>query len=249
VLLDEPLSALDTPTRRRLRGELRRLQTEMGLATVVVTHDPEEAAVLADEIVVLEGGRVLQAGRTRDLFDAPGSVTVARLLDVPNVHSGRAASPGAVIAGGGLHLDAKWISSPVAVAPGTGVLWNVEPEAVIPRPGAAVRARVMDVVDHGRFVEATLQLPGGVTLASRHPDAAGLAVGALTGVELPPARTWILPDSGETAAGRAGDGTGQDGDHLVGLSQVGEDDVSAEAAQLVDGEPACGHEEAVSTGG
>ena len=62
LLLDEPFTGLDAPVRDRLRRELRRLQREAGLCTVIVTHDPEEAALLADEIIVLDHGRVLQAG-------------------------------------------------------------------------------------------------------------------------------------------------------------------------------------------
>ena len=108
----------------------------------------------------------------------------------------------------------------------------------------------MDVVDHGRFVEATLEFPGGVALASRHPDAAGLVRGALTGVELPAARTWIPSDTNGADAGlRTGDGSGQESDHFIGLSQVGENRVSTETVQLVDGEPAGGHQQAVGAGG
>ncbi len=99
LLLDEPLSALDTPVRRALRAELRRLQLDTGLASVVVTHDAEEAAALADDIVVLDAGRVLQAGARREVFGRPNSVAVARLLGLPNVHDGTLVGPGLVAAG------------------------------------------------------------------------------------------------------------------------------------------------------
>ncbi len=78
LLLDEPFSALDAPVRRELRREVRRLQQETGLATVLVTHDPEEAAFLADEIIVLSEGHALQAGPTRQIFSRPASPEVAR---------------------------------------------------------------------------------------------------------------------------------------------------------------------------
>ena len=65
VLLDEPFSALDAPVREELRRELRRLQREAGLSTVVVTHDPEEAALLADEILVVDEGRAAAGGAPR----------------------------------------------------------------------------------------------------------------------------------------------------------------------------------------
>ncbi|MDE2464523.1 MAG: ATP-binding cassette domain-containing protein, partial [Alphaproteobacteria bacterium] len=71
VLLDEPFSALDAPLRIRLREELRRLQARLDATTILVTHDPVEAALLADEILVLADGKVLQCGTARALFRRP----------------------------------------------------------------------------------------------------------------------------------------------------------------------------------
>ena len=76
LLLDEPLTGLDAPVRRRLRRELRTVQRDAGISTVIVTHDPEEAALLADEIVVLDDGRVLQTGTRESIFHAPASPQV-----------------------------------------------------------------------------------------------------------------------------------------------------------------------------
>jgi ABC-type sulfate/molybdate transport systems ATPase subunit/ABC-type sulfate transport system permease component len=80
LLLDEPLSALDRPVREELRFELRRLQDEAGVATVLVTHDCDEAALLAGDVIVIEDGRALQAGTREQVFAAPASDRVARLL-------------------------------------------------------------------------------------------------------------------------------------------------------------------------
>jgi molybdate transport system permease protein len=80
LLLDEPLSALDRPVREELRLELRRLQEEAGVATVLVTHDCDEAAALAGEIVIIEDGRALQSGTREQVFSAPATARVARLL-------------------------------------------------------------------------------------------------------------------------------------------------------------------------
>lgn len=80
LLLDEPLSALDRPVREELRLELKRLQDEAGVATVLVTHDSDEAALLAADIVVIEDGRALQAGTREQVFSAPATDRVARLL-------------------------------------------------------------------------------------------------------------------------------------------------------------------------
>ena len=99
VLLDEPFSALDAPVREELRRELRRLQREAGLSTVLVTHDPEEAALLADEILVVDEGRLLQAGPRAEVFARPASPQVARLLGIPNLIRATVAEPGVLAVG------------------------------------------------------------------------------------------------------------------------------------------------------
>ncbi len=123
LLLDEPLTGLDAPVRRRLRRELRAVQRDAGISTVIVTHDPEEAALLAEEIVLLDDGRVLQAGTRETLFNNPRSPQVAALLGVENTHSGRVSAPGR-IAAGGVELGAATGPLPV----GSEILWCVRPE-------------------------------------------------------------------------------------------------------------------------
>ena len=71
LLLDEPFSALDAPLRARLRREFRTLQADVDATTILVTHDPEEAFLLADELLILDAGRVLQAGPGRSGVRAP----------------------------------------------------------------------------------------------------------------------------------------------------------------------------------
>ncbi|MBS0266338.1 MAG: ABC transporter ATP-binding protein [Planctomycetes bacterium] len=80
LLLDEPLSALDVPTRRELRAELRQLLATWGIPTIVVTHDPGEVQALADAVVVLNEGRMLQHGPVAEVFTQPASAGVARIL-------------------------------------------------------------------------------------------------------------------------------------------------------------------------
>ena len=89
LLLDEPFSALDDAIRRSLRLELRRLQRELGRGALFVTHDLREAYLLADRFVVLDAGRVLQAGTPDDVFSRPQSRRVAELLGVRNLYRGR----------------------------------------------------------------------------------------------------------------------------------------------------------------
>lgn len=85
LLLDEPLSALDPFLRVRMRGELKRLQRELGISFIHVTHSQEEAMALADIIVVMDGGRIMQAGPAREVFEKPKNAFVARFIGGHNV--------------------------------------------------------------------------------------------------------------------------------------------------------------------
>ena len=85
LLLDEPLSALDPFLRIRMRAELKKLQRELGITFLHVTHGQDEALALADEIVVMNDAKIEQAGKTRLVFDAPKTAFVARFLGSHNV--------------------------------------------------------------------------------------------------------------------------------------------------------------------
>jgi ABC-type sulfate/molybdate transport systems ATPase subunit/ABC-type sulfate transport system permease component len=159
VLLDEPFSALDAPVREELRRELRRLQREAGLSTVLVTHDPEEAALLADEILVVDEGRLLQAGPRAEVFARPASPQVARLLGIPNLIPATVAEPGVLAVGAaagtavgdgpvspgstvssgntGTRDDAGLlIAAPTSDLPvGADVLWTIRPDHITVLPG------------------------------------------------------------------------------------------------------------------
>ncbi|HXT90720.1 MAG TPA: ATP-binding cassette domain-containing protein [Trebonia sp.] len=166
VLLDEPFSALDAPVREELRRELRRLQREAGLSTVIVTHDPEEAALLADEILVVDDGRLLQAGPRAEVFARPASPQVARLLGIPNLTPGTVHAPGTLDVAG-LLITAATDDLPV----GAGVLWTIRPDHVVVVPGKAndltvdgdaergvYPAIVDDIVDIGTLTILTVSL-------------------------------------------------------------------------------------------
>ena len=85
LLLDEPLSALDAPTREELRGELRALLHRLGVPSVVVTHDRTEALALGDRLAVLAEGAVRQVGPVHEVFSAPSDLVVARSVGTENV--------------------------------------------------------------------------------------------------------------------------------------------------------------------
>jgi ABC-type Fe3+/spermidine/putrescine transport system ATPase subunit/ABC-type sulfate transport system permease component len=204
VLLDEPFSALDAPVRQELRRELRLLQRRDGLSTVLVTHDPEEAALLADEILVLAGGLVLQSGSIGEVYRRPGSLQVARLLGLRNVGEGVIGTDGeSMLAGSAVFATAQ------RLAPGTQVLWSVQPELVRigrsettlhPSPTDSTgtsshRATVHDVIDLGTTVEVVVALDGGVELTSRSTDTAVTRAGDSCVVQLEPETINVWPVS------------------------------------------------------
>jgi molybdate transport system ATP-binding protein len=88
LLLDEPFSAVDRATRKSLYVELRQLHVSRPTTMVLVTHDLDEAAQLASHLVLLDAGRVVQAGPTDEVLSQPSSEIAARLLDIPNIFSG-----------------------------------------------------------------------------------------------------------------------------------------------------------------
>ena len=87
LLLDEPLSALDARIRKNLREEIRRIQTQLKLTTIFVTHDQEEAMILSDRIFVMNQGRIVQAGSAEDIYTRPTSEFVARFMGSFNLLS------------------------------------------------------------------------------------------------------------------------------------------------------------------
>jgi putative spermidine/putrescine transport system ATP-binding protein len=88
LLLDEPLSALDEFLRLQMRGELRRMQQELGITFVHVTHTHLEAIAVADMVVVMTQGRIEQAGTAQEIYTRPHSAYVARFMGGHNVFSG-----------------------------------------------------------------------------------------------------------------------------------------------------------------
>jgi molybdate transport system ATP-binding protein len=89
LLLDEPLAALDTPTRLRLRGELRQMLRQLGIPTIVVTHERFEALALGDDVVVLHDGRNVQQGAVPEVFSRPVNLAVAEITAVETIQPGR----------------------------------------------------------------------------------------------------------------------------------------------------------------
>src|SRR5262249_43906878 len=92
LLLDEPLSNLDAKLRERMRVELKHLQKRLGVTTIYVTHDQSEALALSDRIVVMEGGRIIQQGWSRDIYREPQSRFVVDFVGQANFVEGTVVS-------------------------------------------------------------------------------------------------------------------------------------------------------------
>ncbi|MCX7628912.1 MAG: putative 2-aminoethylphosphonate ABC transporter ATP-binding protein [Geminicoccaceae bacterium] len=132
LLLDEPLSALDARVRVRLRAEIRDLQRRLGLTTILVTHDQEEALTISDRIVVMNRGRIEQVGTPEEVYARPATPFVADFVGKMNFLEGRLAAPDRVaLAGAELRLAA-----PVALPPASRVLLCIRPEEVVLREAA-----------------------------------------------------------------------------------------------------------------
>jgi len=104
LLLDEPLSNLDAKLREEVRIEIRELQRQLGLTTIMVTHDQEEALTVADRLVVMAEGEIRQIGSQRDLYERPADRFVASFVGRSTFLDGRVTAPGTFETAGGLQL-------------------------------------------------------------------------------------------------------------------------------------------------
>ncbi|MGW1420151.1 ABC transporter ATP-binding protein [Bradyrhizobium manausense] len=106
-MLDEPLSNLDAKLRAEVRTEIRSLQQRLGLTTLIVTHDREEALTMADRLVVMEGGRVRQVGSARELYEEPRDAFVAEFVGRCNLLPATREDDERVRTRGGLLLSSR----------------------------------------------------------------------------------------------------------------------------------------------
>lgn len=127
LLLDEPLSALDAKVRVHLRHEIKELQRKLGVTTVMVTHDQEEALSMADRIVVMNHGVIEQVGSPTDVYRAPQSLFVADFIGEMNQIPATAGTPGEVNFGG-----SKMKCIPHEFAKGAEIVAAIRPEDIIP---------------------------------------------------------------------------------------------------------------------
>jgi len=184
LLLDEPLSALDAKVRAQLRDEIRRIQLEVGITTLFVTHDQEEALSIADRVGVMRSGHLEQLGVPAEVYSSPKTNFVAEFVGSVSRLPGEVVAPGSVaVLGSRLTIP---VSAGSALSTGTRVDVLVRPESITMRPaadGAAVVARASFL---GAVVRVVATLPDGVEVVSTLPasEAYTFPLGTRVAVEL-----------------------------------------------------------------
>jgi spermidine/putrescine ABC transporter ATP-binding subunit len=199
LLLDEPLGSLDKKLREQMQVELRQLQQAIGITTVFVTHDQEEALTLSDRVAVMNGGKVEQMDTPRELYERPATDFVANFLGVSNIFDGRVTGRDgaeALVAIGPIQVRALWedgleIGAPIRVA--------VRPEKIRLRPSAArdgLPARVRHAVYLGATTHFYLNGLDGQSLVVHvqniTPDTAPWAPGDEVTCHLDPKSVFVL---------------------------------------------------------
>jgi putative spermidine/putrescine transport system ATP-binding protein len=217
VLMDEPLSNLDAKLRLEMRSEIRRLHQSLGLTTIYVTHDQEEALSLADRLVVLRAGRVQQVGSPQELHTRPVNWHVADFMGYRNLWPMRAQTAQGGLIGvesEGLRLIGDPVGQP---APGAEVVCGVRPDDVrVDAPDATTNAfpAEVEVVEYqGRELAAEARTDSGIRIHLRTDRR--VAPGDRVTLSIDPQRLLVFPaDSDERPA--------------IGLRDVAEAGVSRE---------------------
>ncbi|GAA5075913.1 multiple sugar transport system ATP-binding protein [Thermocatellispora tengchongensis] len=191
-LFDEPLSNLDARLRLEARTFLKRLQRDLAVTTVFVTHDQGEALALADRVAVMSGGRIMQVGTPAEVFQRPASTFVASFIgSTPmNLLPGEVRGGGLRVAGARLPLPQEAAGLPE----GAGVVYGVRPEYVdlspAPRPGAfAGRVAVLENLGTAHLVTLEVPAEDGEPPAGSEPGGATVQA--------------VVPEGGEPALGEA----------------------------------------------
>ncbi len=201
LLLDEPLSALDAKVRVQLREEIRRVQTQLGITTLYVTHDQEEALSISDRVAVLSKGRIEQIGPPPEIYDAPATPFVAAFIGTMN------RLEATVTDGATGEVEYGGVRLPIDAARGRGngarVLVLVRPEAMSLEPATNGGELSGEVVSHtflGSVTRVRMEAPGGELSADVSSSAAaGIPVGRRVSARFPSESARVLDLNDEQA--------------------------------------------------
>ncbi len=185
MLLDEPFSGLDTVLRNALREATARILREAGTPTLIVTHEPEEAMLIADRIALMRAGRIHQFGEPDILYRAPADPFCATFLGEAQRFDGR-------VRGGRVATPLGSIAAP-GLADGTAAQALIRPEGVRFDHEAGVAATVCEVRSLGRSGVVTLALRDGTRVRARAPWSALPPVGATVKLAVADAMAFVFP--------------------------------------------------------
>ena len=196
LLLDEPLAALDLQLRRAMQEELRRLHRSLGGTFVFVTHDQEEAMGLANRIVVMQAGRIVQEGSPSEVYQDPGSEFVARFVGEANLVPGRRTAD-AVTLDAGVSFPAPGADGPVAVVVRPQAIAILPEGHAAPAGHVALTGRILDRMflgDHWKYVVdvAGLEIRANLDAAVTQPPP---EIDAIVVLSWPVAAQRVLPVS------------------------------------------------------
>ncbi len=192
LLLDEPLGALDLKLRRQLQVELKRIQAEVGITFVYVTHDQEEALSMSDRIAVMHAGKVEQLGTPEELYERPTTRFVAGFIGSTNLLHGR------IEADGRVRLSSGEVARVAhdGMAAGSEIEISVRPEVISVAPASAdgaIKATVEQAAYLGTTISYQLRTARGLALTVLSPKTgARLPVGSDVAVTWPPSEALIL---------------------------------------------------------
>ncbi len=185
LLLDEPLSALDAKVRVQLREEIRRIQIDLGITTLFVTHDQEEALAIADRVAVMQAGTIEQIGTPEELYRSPATPFVAEFIGLSNRVTG-------VVSGGEvLVLDSRMPLLHPETPPGA-VLVLLRPEE-IELVASGIPGTVVTTSFLGSIRRTGVRLADGSVIAVQHAARHTPAVGETVHLELSGAAVAVVP--------------------------------------------------------
>ena len=206
LLLDEPLGALDLKLRRQMQLELSRIQREVGITFVYVTHDQEEAMTMSDRIAVMDRGRVAQVGTPREIYERPASLFVADFIGSSNMFPGQIAALG--VHGATVRLDGGavvTVAAPAQARIGERLRVVVRPDHLqlteAPAPGQnSLTGQVTKISFLGTHLLVTVRLRFGteITVTCGLPEEGAPApeVGTTVHAAWPAARSLCFPETG-----------------------------------------------------
>ena len=204
LLLDEPLSALDAVVRLRLRDEIRRIQSSLGVTTIWVTHDQEEALAISDRVVVMREGRIEQVGPPEDIYGRPASRFVASFIGKMNQIEGKVIAAHSDAVQWGAHTIVVPVTELAGLEKGAAVTVLIRPEALVIAPMAETvqsseRNYLTATVEATTFLGGMRRLALGIANSRIIADVPAAAPGSFhlgdkVTVFLPPRACRVLPE-------------------------------------------------------